>query len=148
MKKSIKLNNLFLILRLGKNGKFNASSYRKLRRDMLNVASKLEETINGDLKYWQFDAHRKRVSIMFETIKQIDNGMQKLFKAGSEHNCFWVRMRTEKLINFLNKYCSLLNKYNNEYLEKIHEQIKFAHVNGLIVKDNLILEEDNIEIRG
>ena len=140
-KKIKQIKNWFIIPKLGKNGSFKASTYRKLRRDALNVAMRLETIINSDLKKWHFDAQRQRVKLMLESIETIDQAMNQLAKEGSEHNCFYVRTRTEQLKNFLSKYSKLLDTYNNKFLEKIHGAIEFSHCRGLVVKDNLIIKE-------
>lgn len=139
--KIFEVKNWFLPARLSTGGTFKGSTYRKLRRDMLNIASQLEVTLNGDLKENHFDAQRRRTKLMLESIEQIDTAMQQLLFAGSEHNCFYVRTRTEQLKDFLNKYSQLLNTYNNNFLEKIHSAIEFHQYKGLVLKDNLIIKE-------
>lgn len=142
LNKKIKfIKNWFIIPKLGKNGALKASTYRELRRDALNVATRLETIVNGDLKKWHFEAQRKRVKLMLESIEIIDSTMHRLAKEGSRHNCFYVRTRTEQLKNFLYKYSKLLDTYNNKFLEKIHGAVEFNQHRGLIIKDNLIIKE-------
>lgn len=139
--KIFEVKNWFLPARLSTGGSFKGSTYRKLRRDMLNIASQLEVTLNDDLKEHHFNAQRRRAKLMLESIEQIDTAMQQLLFAGSEHNCFHVRTRTEQLKSFLTKYSILLDKYNNGFLEKIHKAIVFKQYNGLVLEDNLIIKE-------
>ena len=141
MQRIFEIKNWFISFRVKNDGSFKGSSYRILKRDMLNIAQRLETTINADLKKWHFDAQRRRVKLMLESIETIDNSMHDLLFAGSEHNLFYVRQRTEQLKEFLIKYSNLLDTYNNKFLEKIHGAIEFQQYNGLVLKDNLIIKE-------
>ena len=141
MQKIIEIKNWFISFRVKSDGSFKGSSYRQLRKDMLNIADRLETTINSDLKKWHFDAQRRRVKLMLESIETIDHSMHGLLFAGSEHNCFHVRRRTEQLKEFLVKYSTLLDTYNNKFLEKIHGAIEFHQYQGLVLSDNLIIKE-------
>ena len=137
----------FMQSKVNKNGEFKGSSYRLLKRDMLNIANRLEYIFQQDLKKWHFDAQRRRVKLMLLALENIDKAMNDLLFAGSEHNCFYVRQRSEKLKEFLLKYSILLDTYNNKFLERIHGAIEFSQYNGMVIKDNLIIKEgDQIEI--
>lgn len=133
--------------RLNKKGEFKGSSYRSFKKDMLNIADRLEYIFQQDLKKWHFDAQRRRVKLMLKALENIDKAMNDLLFAGSEHNCFHVRQRSEQLKGFLLKYSLLLDTYNNKELERIHSEIEFSQLKGLVIKDNLIMKEGNeIEI--
>ena len=86
MRRIFEIKNWFISFRVKNDGSFKGSSYRILKRDMLNIAQRLETTINADLKKWHFDAQRRRVNLMLESIETIDNSMHDLLFAGSEHN--------------------------------------------------------------
>ena len=79
---------------------------------------------------------------MIETCDHAEDLLLELLKSESEHNTFRLRWRFQNLKNFLIKYEILLTKYNVAFLEKIHYAINFTASKGLIVSDNLYLDEE------
>lgn len=136
------IRNWFKLGRVNLNAEVKASTYRRLNRDLDGMVLQLERSVGQSLMRNQLAAQRKRIHVMIETCDHAEDLLLELLKSESEHNTFRLRWRFQNLKNFLIKYEILLTKYNVSFLEKIHYAINFTASKGLIVSDNLYLDEE------